>query len=1309
MQRKDMVRAAEDVARKTTFSSREAAAAFYYLASAGLNAKQSIAALPAVAQFAQAGMMDLEAATELLMDSQSALGLKVEDAAQNMENMVKVSDVLTEAANVSNGSIMQFGGALANVAPMMRQVNMNIEEGVAVLSVYADQGIKGEEAGTRFSIVLRDLQTRAMKNKEAFEQYNVAVYDSNGMMRNMSDIIADLERAMAGKTDEQKKAILAEMEFQDRSVTSMLSLVGMSDAIKDYEKKLRDAGGTTQEVAEKQLQTLNNQLKLTKNSIELAAKEAGEHLAPAIIDASKAIRNIADGYAKWSQEHPIIAKQLTTLLGILGSSSLAGGTLLFAFGALAKSIGNITQLFPSLAAPLTKLITVAGKATGAVALLATLAAGIVKAVNAFQGYQEAIESAGKITEEETTGFGNFLRGLTAAYDKLTIGLDRSALVAQKMAPILADLARQGDNWANTLKLINPSQENLAYQIQQGKANWDAYKARIWAVDTALVKNKDTIIDFMAKFTEKIGLVDKDTIAQRRAKEELDGLTISIKDHIAAGESDSKTTVDLAKQAVALADKFKLELDPAVRSLAGSMTKGQAEAERLKDELNLVFTSDLKKRIADIEKALKLYKGQLLPEQEKQLRAELTLLNTQLKIARGEWVPLGDAIRDTTKAWDACATELESGSLTWEQMIAQTGLTRVQFGRLAEQFYALASASKLNVGKVSADAAKMENAWAEALLKLTQDFSRAFTGMLSGTETFASGMKSIITSLATSFGQIIGTQVTDSLKSIGAMAGPLGSLVGGIIGGVLSIFGGLFEASETYAEQAAANFENAINQIINSLAYLGKVSGSTAELIMNQAEAFMNTWGAMAEKMGGQSMADALATTLYLNELMADTGVNAYNLSNYWALAGDALEQYSNMQITAAQASDVLDDAFSTLIAAAKEMGQEGSAEMVKFILEVREAGLEVASVTKYVQSELGKIPAALTALTNAAAGNIQNTGKLAVATFNAMIASGVSWTDAVKKMSEPLSALAAKYTELGLTADPALQALMDVVNVTEANEELFTAIDANKQVLDALANSGWLTADSLQAITDNAQSYFNDLIAAGVDSDTALRMMGPTLQQIQDQAATYGLALDDNTQSLIDQAKALGIIADTPVDPGTAMAEGFGAVTDALNEIVDLLKGAFPQAADQAAGALRGSLGKAVDDVNKKLRDGADMVAESWSDAAAVASNAWGDITVPEGSGLSGVAAYASGGVAWTPQLATIAENEPEVIIPMSDYQAGTGLAAYAGAGGAGGASGTVINLTINAQTLDDQTIARASEKIYSAIEFEQRRRGRGL
>ena len=294
--RNDMADAAREVAKTTTFSATEAAESFYFLASAGLDAASSIQAMPQVAKFAQAGMFDMALATDLLTDAQSALGLTVrDDAIKNLENMAAVSDVLVRANTLANASVEQFSTALTTKAgPAMRAVGMDIEEGVAVLAVFADQGIKGEEAGTNFAIVLRDLQTKAIENKDAFKQAGVAVFDAQGEMRNMADIVSDLEGLLGGMSDEQKKATLSTLGFSDKSMGALAALIGTSEQLEIYEEELRKAGGTTQEVADKQLLTFNSQMELLKSRVNDVAIEVGEGLAPKLLELTDAINPIID-------------------------------------------------------------------------------------------------------------------------------------------------------------------------------------------------------------------------------------------------------------------------------------------------------------------------------------------------------------------------------------------------------------------------------------------------------------------------------------------------------------------------------------------------------------------------------------------------------------------------------------------------------------------------------------------------------------------------------------------------------------------------------------------------------------------------------------------------------------------------------------------------------------------------------------------------------------------------------------------------------------------------------------------------------
>lgn len=288
--RKRMEDAARAVGRTTRFGADEAAEAYFFLASAGLDAEQSVSALPQVAKFAQAGMFDLARATDLATDAQSALGLSVENPEQNLRNLTRVTDTLVGANTLANASVEQFSTSLTQKAgPAMRQAGIEIEEGVAALAVFADQGIKSERAGTLFAAMLEQLQRRAIQSADEFERFNIQVFDQQGNLRNMADIVADLEVALGGMSLEQQKATLLQLGFNRSALDGILALIGSSDALRGYQTELEAAGGITEEVAEKQLQSFAARLDLIKSRVMDAGMVVGEVLITAVFNVGEHI------------------------------------------------------------------------------------------------------------------------------------------------------------------------------------------------------------------------------------------------------------------------------------------------------------------------------------------------------------------------------------------------------------------------------------------------------------------------------------------------------------------------------------------------------------------------------------------------------------------------------------------------------------------------------------------------------------------------------------------------------------------------------------------------------------------------------------------------------------------------------------------------------------------------------------------------------------------------------------------------------------------------------------------------------------
>ena len=282
-QQKAMEEQALAVSRTTRISAEQSAEAFFFLASAGLNAEQSISALPQVAKFAQAGMFDMATATDLATDAQSALGLTVKDANQNLDNLTRVTDVLVKANTLANASVQQFSEALTNKAgSALKVVGKSIEEGVAVLSAFADRGVKGAEAGEKLNQLLRDIPRATAKNSEEFEKLNIQMFDADGKLKNVADLVEELDSVLAPMSDELKASTLDQLGLNRGVADAVKILSGASAQIRDYESALMDSGGTTAEVADKQMGSLKAQIELMTNAFSELGILIGDIIAPAL-------------------------------------------------------------------------------------------------------------------------------------------------------------------------------------------------------------------------------------------------------------------------------------------------------------------------------------------------------------------------------------------------------------------------------------------------------------------------------------------------------------------------------------------------------------------------------------------------------------------------------------------------------------------------------------------------------------------------------------------------------------------------------------------------------------------------------------------------------------------------------------------------------------------------------------------------------------------------------------------------------------------------------------------------------------------
>lgn len=266
---------AQEMGSTTAFSATQAAEALNYMALAGYDADTSMQMLPNVLNLAAAGGIDLASASDMVTDAQSALGLTLDETSTMVDQMAA-------ASSNTNTSVAQLGDAFLTIGATARNVKGGTAELSTVLGVLADNGIKGSEGGTHLRNMLLSLQNPTDKGAAALDKLGVAVYDSDGNMRSMIDIIRDLQNGMDGMSQEAKDAMISGI-FNKTDLASVNALLGTTqERFDEVAGAVAGASGAAQEMANTQLDNLSGDITLFQSALEGAQIAVSDSLTPSL-------------------------------------------------------------------------------------------------------------------------------------------------------------------------------------------------------------------------------------------------------------------------------------------------------------------------------------------------------------------------------------------------------------------------------------------------------------------------------------------------------------------------------------------------------------------------------------------------------------------------------------------------------------------------------------------------------------------------------------------------------------------------------------------------------------------------------------------------------------------------------------------------------------------------------------------------------------------------------------------------------------------------------------------------------------------
>lgn len=180
--------AAASAGRTTRFTASQAADALYYLASAGLDATESIESLDGVLLLAGATGSDLAFTAQTLTATLSQFDIATENSAD-------VSNIFAAAIANSQATMEKLSVSLQQAGPIAAGLGISLEETVGALQLLFNAGFKGEAAGRALKSALADLANESSASVQKLQALGIAFEDINPEIVGLEGSIRTLEDA----------------------------------------------------------------------------------------------------------------------------------------------------------------------------------------------------------------------------------------------------------------------------------------------------------------------------------------------------------------------------------------------------------------------------------------------------------------------------------------------------------------------------------------------------------------------------------------------------------------------------------------------------------------------------------------------------------------------------------------------------------------------------------------------------------------------------------------------------------------------------------------------------------------------------------------------------------------------------------------------------------------------------------------------------------------------------------------------------------------------------------------------------------
>ena len=232
----------------------------------------------------------------------------------------QVYDTLFATMQKGAASMGEIAAYLPTIVPTAKNAGISLDQASGAFAFMTAQGVNAASAATLLNGAFNSLSNPKLLGN--FKAIGVEIYNADGSMRKMPDIVSDLAKSLDGLSDKEKAAKLSSLGLDQTSAQAFAVMTQSVDKFKDTLASTEQSSGALKKSYDTAL-TAGDYWSMAANNIKAFAIKAGQFLLPVIAKVGEWAAKITGGIIPAIKGVVNWCKEWWPVLAILGAGLVA--------------------------------------------------------------------------------------------------------------------------------------------------------------------------------------------------------------------------------------------------------------------------------------------------------------------------------------------------------------------------------------------------------------------------------------------------------------------------------------------------------------------------------------------------------------------------------------------------------------------------------------------------------------------------------------------------------------------------------------------------------------------------------------------------------------------------------------------------------------------------------------------------------------------------------------------------------------------------------------------------------------------------